>query len=142
MMGTGRILVVGDDPTTVDTLTSGFLLLGQETTIVQTADGESVIKLLLEQRSDLVVLDLALRGKNSFETLWEIRRISDVPVILLTTLASEADELRGLESGADACIPKPISPLAFLARVRAILRRAGMARPQLPAQRDGSTQCG
>ncbi len=121
-----RILVVGDDPQVADVLTAGFLFQGQRATVVQAADGKTGIRALAERPPELVVLDLALPDRSGFEVLREIRSFSDVLVILLTTRNSESNGVRGLELGADAYVVKPLSPLAFLARVRALLRRAGM----------------
>lgn len=94
--------------------------------MVQAADGKAGIRALVERPPDLVVLELALPDRNGFEVLRKIRSFSDVLVILLTTRNRELDGVRGLELGADAYVVKPLSPLAFLARVRALLRRAGM----------------
>ncbi len=119
-------MVVGDDPQVAHALTAGFLFQGQGATVVQAADGRAGIRALVERPPDLVVLELALPDRNGFEVLRKIRSFSDVLVILLTTRNRELDGVRGLELGADAYVVKPLSPLAFLARVRALLRRAGM----------------
>lgn len=98
--------------------------------MVTEADGDSAILAISETHLDLLVLDEMSPDSETLRLLEEIRLRSDVPVILLTTLGSDADELRQLELGADACVPKPISPLVLLARAKAILRRCGLARRQ------------
>jgi two-component system KDP operon response regulator KdpE len=77
----------------------------------------------------VVVLDVAMPGKSGFEVLQEIRRISDVPVILLTARGEELDQVRGLELGADDYVVKPVRHLALLARIKAVLRRAELPPP-------------
>jgi two-component system, OmpR family, response regulator BaeR len=77
----------------------------------------------------LVLLDLMLPGCDGLSILQEIRRNSNLPVILLTARVEEADRLRGLEYGADDYVCKPFSPSEVVARVRAVLRRAGANSP-------------
>ena len=80
-----------------------------------------------QMRPDLVLLDLNLPGKDGLDVAREIRRKSDTPIIMLTARAEETDRLIGLELGADDYIVKPFSPREVVARVRAVLRRAGAA---------------
>ena len=74
----------------------------------------------------------ACRGKNGFEVLQEIRRVSDVPVLMLTARGEEIDQVRGLELGADDYVVKPFGHLALLARIKAVLRRAELPPPARP----------
>lgn len=92
-------------------------------------DAESGLRAFKQHGSDLVVLEAALPGKSGYEVVREIREESDVPVVMLTAEGDGADEVRGFEMGADACVAKPISHLAFLARVKAVLRRTHMPPP-------------
>jgi len=86
---------------------------------------------MLEQAPpDLILLDIVLPGIDGFEVCQEVRRISDVPIIMVSARDSEVDKVRGLEMGADDYITKPFSHLELLARVRAVLRRY---QNQLPA---------
>ena len=78
-------------------------------------------------RPDLVLLDLNLPGKDGLDVAREIRRKADTPIIMVTARAEETDRLIGLELGADDYIVKPFSPREVVARVRAVLRRAGAA---------------
>ncbi|MHB1161119.1 MAG: response regulator transcription factor [Chloroflexota bacterium] len=116
--------MVADDPETVDLLTVGFLFQWQGAVVVPAADAREGVDAFLRHSPQLIVLDTSLPDGSSFALLGEVRQLSAVPVILLTAPGSEEDEVRGLELGADACVAKPFSSLAFLARVKAILRRA------------------
>ncbi len=77
-----------------------------------------------EQSPDLLFIDMSLPRVQPVELLTTIRSFSDVPIILLSDKGNELDRARGLEAGADDCIVRPFEPIDFLARVRAVLRRA------------------
>jgi two-component system, OmpR family, alkaline phosphatase synthesis response regulator PhoP len=115
------ILVVDDEPKIVrlaqDYLEkSGFR-------VISAGDGDSALAMTRHEKPDLIVLDLMLPGMDGLDVCRAIRRHSDVPIIMLTARAEEADQLVGLELGADDYITKPFSPRALVARVRAVLRR-------------------
>ena len=124
-----KILVVDDDPQILEALTVGFQLQWQGITVVTASNGDAAIQTFFEQLPDVVVLDVALPRKSGYEVLKEIRRVSDVPVIMLTARGEEIDQVRGLELGADDYVVKPFSHLALLARIKAVLRRAEMPPP-------------
>src|SRR5215216_1860771 len=124
-----KILVVDDDPSILDAVSIGFQLQWQDCTVIPATDGESGLQKFYEHDPDVVVLDVTLPGKNGFEVLQEIRRISDVPVIMLTARGEEMAQVRGLEMGADDYVVKPFSHLALLARIKAVLRRAELPPP-------------
>jgi len=124
-----KILVVDDDPQILDAVSIGFQLQWQDATVIPATDGQTGLQRFYEQDPDVVVLDVTMPGKNGFEVLSEIRRISDVPVIMLTARSEEIDQVRGLEAGADDYVVKPFSHLALLARVKAVLRRAELPPP-------------
>lgn len=91
-------------------------------------DGEEGLRQAFETRPDLIVLDIMLPERNGLEILRELRNephTKDVPVLLLTARSTELDKLLGFEYGADDYISKPFSVRELLARVRAVLRRAG-----------------
>ncbi|NTV38008.1 MAG: response regulator transcription factor, partial [Anaerolineales bacterium] len=92
--------------------------------VITAADGESALAAARRDKPDLVVLDLMLPNIDGREVCRILRRESDVPIIMLTALAEEADQVVGLEIGADDYITKPFSPRALVARVRAMLRRS------------------
>jgi two-component system KDP operon response regulator KdpE len=124
-----KILVVDDDPVILDALTVGFQFQWQEATVIGASDGEAGLDAFFEHAPDVVVLDVAMPGTNGFEVLREIRRVSDVPVLMLTARGEEQDQVRGLELGADDYVVKPFSQLALAARIRAVLRRAELPPP-------------
>ena len=105
---------------------------------VQTAvDGATARRLLDDFKPDLVVLDVMLPSLSGFEVLSEIRRNGDLPVILLTARAEEADRVAGLELGADDYVVKPFSPRELVARVRSVLRRSTPRPVSGPIEFDG-----
>jgi DNA-binding response OmpR family regulator len=95
--------------------------------------GDEGLALARTERPDLIVLDLMLPGLDGLELCRKVRQSSQVPIIMVTARAEEADKLIGLELGADDYITKPFSPRELVARVRAVLRRArgGEAPPEL-----------
>jgi two-component system KDP operon response regulator KdpE len=124
-----KILVVDDDRQILDAVTIGFQLQWQDATVIEASDGEAGLEAFYEHTPDVVVLDVAMPRMNGFEVLQAIRRVSDVPVIMLTARGEDIDQVRGLELGADDYVVKPFSHLALLARVKAVLRRAEMPPP-------------
>jgi DNA-binding response OmpR family regulator len=124
-----KILVVDDDPQILDAVTVGLQLQWQDAEVLSAADGEQGLKVFYEQNPDVVVLDVTMPRKNGFEVLQDIRRVSDVPVIMLTARGEDTDQVRGLETGADDYVTKPFSHLALLARIKAVLRRAELPQP-------------
>ena len=124
-----KILVVDDDQPILDALTLGFQLQWQDATVLVAHDGEAGLRAFYEHSPDVVVLDVAMPGKSGFEVLQEIRRTSDVPVLMLTARGEELDQVRGLELGADDYVVKPVRHLVLLARIRAVLRRAELPPP-------------
>jgi len=87
------------------------------------ADGSAAVSAFQHNPPDLVLLDLNLPGMDGLDVAREIRRINDVPIIMVTARVEETDRLIGLELGADDYITKPFSPREVVARVRAVLRR-------------------
>jgi two-component system KDP operon response regulator KdpE len=122
-----KILVVDDDAHIREAVAVGLQLHWPDAEILEAKDGEEGIDLFFEHTPDVVLLDVAMPGKNGFEVLRAIRRVSDVPVVMLTARSEEADQVRGLELGADDYVVKPFGHLALLARIQAIRRRAEMA---------------
>jgi two-component system KDP operon response regulator KdpE len=123
------MLLVDDDPAMLDAVSVGFEMQWQGCTVVTAADGNAGLARFAEEDPDIVVLDVTMPGRNGFDVLREIRRISDVPVVMLTSHGEEMHQVRGLELGADAYVVKPFSHLALIARVKAVLRRAELPQP-------------
>jgi DNA-binding response OmpR family regulator len=124
-----RILLV-DDEQPIQTLLS-FPLQRDGYEVVQASDGNEALARFSEQSFDLVVLDLMLPRMDGLEVCKRLRaKGSTVPIIMLTAKSEEIDKVLGLELGADDYITKPFSMREFRSRVKAALRRAGMARPE------------
>src|SRR2546426_9729356 len=94
-------------------------------TLQAAPDGRTGLARALEPGYDLVILDVMLPVLDGFEVLAQIRRRSSVPVIMLTARIEQQDRIAGLDAGADDYLPKPFGPEELLARIRAVLRRAG-----------------
>lgn len=116
-----KILVVDDESAISDIIKFNF---EKEAYLIDTADnGKGAIELAAENDYDLILLDIMMPKLNGFEALREIRKFSDVPVIMLTAREDEVDKVLGLELGADDYVVKPFSMRELLARVKAVLRR-------------------
>jgi two-component system, OmpR family, response regulator len=121
-----RILLV-DDEQSVQKLLS-FPLEREGYEVVAALDGQEALDRLHEGSFDLVVLDLMLPKVDGYEVCRRLRAHSTVPIIMLTAKAEEIDKVLGLELGADDYITKPFSMREFRSRVKAVLRRASLAR--------------
>jgi len=118
-----RILIVEDDEVVADTLR---LYLEHAGYVVETVgDGEVGLARAQEPGVALVVLDWMIPGSSGYEVVRRLRAVSKVPILMLTARTAEGDRVRGLETGADDYVPKPFSPREVVARVQALLRRAG-----------------
>ena len=124
-----KLLVVDDDPHILEAVGTSLQLQWPQGEIISAADGLAGLAAFYEHAPDLIVLDLMMPGKNGFDVLREIRRVSAVPIVLLTARDEDLSEVRGLELGADDYLVKPFSPLVLLARVKAVLRRAEQNSP-------------
>jgi DNA-binding response OmpR family regulator len=94
--------------------------------VVKASDGPSAIRLFEAEAPDLVILDINMPGASGFQVCEAVRAKSRVPVMMLTVRGEEEDLVKALEIGADDYLTKPFSPRTLLARVKALLRRAGM----------------
>jgi DNA-binding response OmpR family regulator len=120
-MGT-RILTVEDDERI---RTAVRLALEDEGWEVEEADtGEEALQAFTRQPSDVVLIDIMLPGIDGFDVCRSIRRVSDVPIVMVTARADTHDVVAGLEAGADDYLTKPFAPKELSARIRALLRRA------------------
>lgn len=122
-----HILVVDDEPRMVRFVRMNLDLEGYSVSEANT--GFEALEKVRSELPDLVLLDVMLPEMDGFETLQEIRRVSTVPVIMLTVKGEETDRIRGLDLGADDYVTKPFSPRELVSRIRAVLRRADMAVP-------------
>lgn len=122
-----KILVVDDEKTIVDILAYNLRKEGYE--IIEAHDGKTGLELALSQNPDLVILDIMMPGLDGYEVCKRLRKVSQVPVIMLTAKAEESDKVLSFELGADDYITKPFGVREMLARVMANLRRGHMAQP-------------
>ncbi len=125
-----KVLLVEDSLEITKGVSLTFKLRWPDAIVLSADDGAKAIKAVETESPDIVILDINLPDMTGFEVLENIRLFSDVPVIFLTVREDEVDELRGLEMGADDYIVKPFSPATLLTRVKAVLRRTGMRRPE------------
>jgi DNA-binding response OmpR family regulator len=122
MTDTEQILVVDDEPMVREVVVAYLAREGFR--VSEAGTGRDALKCIAETPPDLVVLDVMLPEMDGFSVLTELRRNSDIPVILLTARTEEPDRVLGLELGADDYVVKPFSPRELVARVRSVLRRA------------------
>jgi two-component system alkaline phosphatase synthesis response regulator PhoP len=115
------ILVVDDEPKILQIARDYLENAGYR--VIGVGDGQGALGKAQVEHPDLVVLDLGLPGMDGLDVCRQLRRESDVPIIMLTARGEESDKLVGLELGADDYIVKPFSPKELVARVRAVLRR-------------------
>lgn len=118
-----HILVVDDDRQ-IRAMLARFLV-EHAMRVSQAGDGEQMFKALEAGRFDVIVLDVMMPGDDGFTLCRKLRSSNTIPLILLTARNSETDRIVGLELGADDYVTKPFNPRELLARIRAILRRAG-----------------
>jgi two-component system response regulator CpxR len=122
-----NLLLVDDDAELCEMMREFFEQSGH--TLDCMLNGTDGLKYAIAKDYDLVILDVMLPGMNGFMLLSQLRRRREVPVIMLTARTDAHDRIQGLETGADDYLPKPFDPDELLARVRAVLRRAGKTNP-------------
>ena len=121
-MSQAKILVV-DDEERMRSLIRDFLVR-ERYSVVEAADGEEALEKFFDTKDvSLILLDVMMPRLDGWQVLAEIRRYSKVPVIMLTALGDDRDEIRGFELDADEYVTKPFSPRVLMARIAAILRR-------------------
>lgn len=130
-----RICIVEDEPELAALVADYVRAAGYEADVFH--DGAQALDAIRRAPPALVVLDLMLPGLDGLSLCRALRAFSQVPVIMVTARVEEIDRLLGLEAGADDYLCKPFSPRELVARIKAILRRAGMAAPVLHIDADG-----
>jgi OmpR family response regulator RpaB len=116
-----RILVVDDEASIRRILETRLSMIGYD--VVTAADGEEALTVFKREHPHLVVLDVMMPKLDGYGVCQELRKESDVPIIMLTALGDVADRITGLELGADDYVVKPFSPKELEARIRSVLRR-------------------
>ncbi|HNR95402.1 MAG: Alkaline phosphatase synthesis transcriptional regulatory protein PhoP [Chloroflexi bacterium ADurb.Bin180] len=117
-----RILIVDDDAPNVKMIS--FLLREEGYDVVSVDNGPAALELVDRERPDLIILDVMMPHMDGFEVCRRIRQRLDVPIIFLSAKGETADKVTGLQLGADDYLAKPFEPAEFMARVKAVLRRA------------------
>jgi two-component system alkaline phosphatase synthesis response regulator PhoP len=124
-MSKERVLIIEDEPNIIELVSYNLEKEGWLVSKAQT--GEEGLEKIKEEHPDIILLDLMLPGIDGMEICRRTRQnklTRDIPIIILTAKAEEADRVLGLESGADDYVTKPFSPRELVARIRAVLRRA------------------
>ncbi len=121
----GIKILVADDEARMRRLIRDFLEAAGYS-VVEAENGKKAFELFCANAAEirLLVLDVMMPEMNGWDVCREVRRLSDVPIIMLTALSSESDQIEGFETGADDYVTKPFSPKVFVARVEAMLRRS------------------
>ncbi|MFP3854042.1 MAG: response regulator transcription factor [Anaerolineales bacterium] len=126
------VLVVDDDVDSVELIKATLRQAGIN--VIGASDGYMAIKKMANQKPDAILLDLMMPSMDGWETFRRVRRLSKVPVIFVTALASTENIVDGLNTGVDDYVTKPFRPAELTARVRAVLRRSnGNAQPKMYA---------
>ena len=130
------VLVVDDEPMLRNLLSRLLQMEGYE--VLEAEDGQAALAAVATRRPDLVLLDVMMPARDGLDVLGDLRRTTDVPVILVSALGEEADRVLGLKMGADDYVVKPFSAAELSARIESVLRRAQLpAAPEAPANRLG-----
>jgi DNA-binding response OmpR family regulator len=117
-----QVLVVDDEPMLRNLLSRLLRMEGYE--VLEAEDGQRAIEIVRANEPDLVLLDVMLPARDGLDVLGDLRRTSNVPVILVSALGEEADRVLGLKMGADDYVVKPFSAAELSARIESVLRRA------------------
>jgi DNA-binding response OmpR family regulator len=118
------VLVVDDEPMLRNLLARLLRMEGYE--VLEAEDGQAALDVVAGQKPDLILLDVMMPARDGLDVLGDLRKTSDIPVILVSALAEEADRVIGLKMGADDYVTKPFSAAELSARIESVLRRAVM----------------
>ena len=118
-----KVLVIEDDPGIIEVVSLCFQLRWSGTSLISAATGAKGVDFAETESPDVVILDIGLPDMDGYQVLHDIRRFSDVPIIMLTVRSEDTHIAKGLELGADDYITKPFSHIELIARVQAVLRR-------------------
>ena len=118
-----KVVVIDDAPDIIEVVSLCFQLRWSGTEVVEAGEGGKGLELIEAESPDVVILDINLPDMDGFQVIRELRRFSQVPVIMLTVKGEDTDIARGLELGADDYMVKPFSHIELIARVEAVLRR-------------------
>ena len=130
-----KVVAIDDSPEIIEVVSLCFQLRWSDAEVISAATGAEGLELIEVENPEIVILDIGLPDMDGFQVLRDLRRFSQVPVIMLTVRSEDTDIAKGLELGADDYITKPFSHIELVARVQAVLRRvqglpvAGEERP-------------
>ena len=130
-MANEKILVVDDEEHIAELI--GYNLTSNGYKVITVNNGNDAVKLAVEEKPNLILLDLMIPGKDGYDVCKDVRSNSEIrntPIIMLTAKSEELDKILGLELGADDYITKPFSVRELLARVKAVLRRFSISEPE------------
>lgn len=130
-MANEKILVVDDEEHILELIS--FNLTNNGYKVIKASNGIDAVKLAIEEKPKLILLDLMIPGKDGYDVCREVRGNSEIrntPIIMLTAKSEELDKILGLELGADDYITKPFSVRELIARVKAVLRRFSVVEPE------------
>lgn len=118
-----KVVVIDDSPEIIEVVSLCFQLRWSGAAVLSAGTGNKGLELIEAESPDIVILDVGLPDMEGFEVLRELRRFSQVPVIMLTVRGEDTDVAKGLELGADDYITKPFSHIELVARIQAVMRR-------------------
>ena len=130
-MANEKILVVDDEENIAELISYNLTSNGYK--VITANNGNDAVKLAVEEKPNLILLDLMIPGKDGYDVCKDVRSNSEIrntPIIMLTAKSEELDKILGLELGADDYITKPFSVRELLARVKAVLRRFSISEPE------------
>jgi two-component system, OmpR family, KDP operon response regulator KdpE len=133
-----RILVVDDDPQILRAVRTNLQARGNE--VLTALNAETALDVLQGQSVDLILLDLSLPGMDGQDMIGRVRAWSEVPIVVLSVREQQSEKVRALEAGADDYVTKPFGVDELLARVKAVLRRAGVDRDERAVLRFGDLE--
>lgn len=120
-----------DDTRNVRIMLTDFLV-SQEFEVISASDGREALEALADAKPDLVLLDIMMPNMDGYQFISQVRRVSDIPVIMITAKQLESDIIRGFDLGADDYITKPFRMRELLVRMRAVLRRSSSPEAEIP----------
>lgn len=134
-----KILIIEDEESILMALEDNLRLEGYE--VACAVDGAQGLLMAKEQKFDLIILDIMLPKMDGFEVCKHLRKDGiNIPILMLTAKSQEIDKVLGLELGADDYVTKPFSPRELLARIKALLRRAGQSNRDIDKYRFGEIE--
>ena len=118
-----KVFLIEDDPVVAESVKLAIELMSHDSTCIHRVSGFDAESVVMEERPDVVLLDIGLPGEDGISVLRRLRENSDVPVIVISGRTSPSDVVRGLQAGADDYLKKPFYAMELMARIDAVKRR-------------------